>query len=85
MIQELVDVSDICCHGNLVLSLELRPHGAESSIVACCRLDVIHDVQVDIVQVHDHLLGLGRVALVIHDGAKNRPKLENVRSAKTLQ
>ena len=52
-------------HTHLVLPLKLRPHLAELCVSTGGRLDVVHDVDVDVVQ-YDHVPVRRRPDDVIH-------------------
>lgn len=58
------------CKPYLILPFEFRPHGTELSIGASRGNDVVHDVDVDIVQNHTVAVACP-AADVIHDVAKN--------------
>ena len=49
----------------LILPLKLRPHLPELGISAHCRLDVVHDVNVDVVQ-HDTVAVRSQTNNVVH-------------------
>ncbi len=50
MLKVCLQISDIGCHGNLVLPLKLRPHFPKLCVSAALRLDVVHDVNVNVVE-----------------------------------
>ena len=50
VLQELGEVRDVGVDGHLVLPLKLRPHLSELCVVAGGRHDVVHDVDVNVVQ-----------------------------------
>ena len=52
MIEILVKVADVRIDCDLVLPLELRPHLTEFCVRARGRHDVVHDVNVDVIE-HD--------------------------------
>mmetsp|Transcript_7477 Transcript_7477/g.22651 ORF Transcript_7477/g.22651 Transcript_7477/m.22651 type:complete len:205 (+) Transcript_7477:479-1093(+) len=52
MLEEGIDLVDVGVDRHLVLPLKLRPHVAELDIGARRRADVVHDVNVDVVE-HD--------------------------------
>lgn len=58
---------------DLVLPLELGPHGAEGLFAARRGLDVVHDVHVDVVEVDVGLLRGG--AVLVHDRPEDVPGL----------
>ena len=57
-------------HRHLVLPLELRPHGAELGLGAGGGDDVVHDVDVDVIEDH-HVPVTGGACHVIHNVAEN--------------
>ena len=61
-------------HRDLVLPLELRPHGTELGLGAGGGHDVVHDVDVDVVENH-HVPVAGGSRHVVHDVSKNDPIL----------
>ena len=61
-------------HRHLVLPLELRPHGAELGLCAGGGDDVVHDVDVNVVEDH-HVPVTGGAGHVIHNVAENNPIL----------
>ena len=61
----LRQVAYVGVDGHLVLPLKLSPHLAELGISARGRHDVVHDVDVDIVQ-HHTVTVAGRTTHVIH-------------------
>ena len=65
MLEELGEVVDVGVDGHLVLPLELGPHLAELGVGAVARHDVVHDVDVDVVQ-HDAVTVAGRTTHVVH-------------------
>ena len=63
------NVVNLRVNRHLVLPLELGPHAAELHVGAAGRLDIIHDVHVDVVQDHHRLVrARGRV---VHDVAED--------------
>mmetsp|Transcript_2161 Transcript_2161/g.8506 ORF Transcript_2161/g.8506 Transcript_2161/m.8506 type:complete len:204 (+) Transcript_2161:964-1575(+) len=72
VVQKRAHVGDGRVHRHLVLPLELRPHRAERGVVATRRVDVVHDVDVDVVQ-HNHVAV--RAGGFVHDVAENHPRL----------
>ena len=60
--------------GHLVLPLELRPHGSELGLGAGGGHDVVHDVDVDVVENH-HVPVAGGSRHVVHNVSKNDPIL----------
>ncbi|KAF1773166.1 hypothetical protein GQ600_2108 [Phytophthora cactorum] len=56
VLQELEHVRELRVHSHLVLPLELGPHRTEGCVCARGWLDVVHDVQMNVVQVHIRLL-----------------------------
>ena len=57
---------------DLVLPLKLCPHASELHVWAAGRADVVHDVNVDVIQHHDAAVGIGRglIHYVAKDGAR---------------
>ncbi len=55
--------------GHLVFPLEFCPHGTELNICADGWRDVVHDVDVDVIQ--DHHIPPGAQSVFIHDVAEN--------------
>ena len=70
----LVQVVERGVDGHLVFPLELCPHLPKLRLRARCRHDVVHDVDVDVVQ-DDHVAVGGRGPAVVHDVAKDDPIL----------
>ncbi len=52
MLEVRFQISDIGCHGDLVLPLKLRPHSPELCVGAFLWLNVVHDVNVNVVEHH---------------------------------
>ena len=66
--------SDLHRSDHLVLPLELGPHRAEGEVRARRRLNVVHDVDVDVVE-HD-VVAVGRAArALVHNRAEDDPGL----------
>ncbi len=63
--QVIVQVCDVGVHRHLVLPLKLCPHLAELGVGAGCRNDVVHDVNVDVVQ-HNAVPITHRAAHIVH-------------------
>jgi len=65
VVKILVQVGDVGVDGDLVLPLKLGPHRPELRVRAARRHDVVHDVDVDVVQ-HDAVPVAGRTRRVVH-------------------
>lgn len=52
MLQELGEIRDIGVDSHLVLPLKLGPHLSELGVIAGSGHDVVHDVDVDVVEHH---------------------------------
>lgn len=65
----------VCCRAatDLVLPLELSPHTPELHIWAAGRADVVHDVNVDVIQNHHTAVSIG--CGLIHNVAEDGPSL----------
>ena len=74
VLQVLVQVGQRGVDRHLVLPLELGPHLAELDLGADGGHDVVHDVDVDVVQDDDVAIGRGAAAIV-HDVAEDDPVL----------
>ena len=57
-------------HRHLVLPLELRPHGAELGLCAGGGDDVVHDVDVNVIEDH-HVPVAGGASNVVHNVPEN--------------
>ena len=68
MIQILANVGDVCAHGNLVLPLEFSPHASKHRVAARRGDDVIHDINVHVVQHDDITIGASGL---VHDVAED--------------
>mmetsp|Transcript_20455 Transcript_20455/g.48485 ORF Transcript_20455/g.48485 Transcript_20455/m.48485 type:complete len:711 (-) Transcript_20455:783-2915(-) len=80
VVEELLDVVDVGVDRHLVLPLELGPHGAEGEVGARGGRDVVHDVDVDVVEHHAVAVGvllLGAVGIVavVDDRAEDDARL----------
>mmetsp|Transcript_10832 Transcript_10832/g.28114 ORF Transcript_10832/g.28114 Transcript_10832/m.28114 type:complete len:938 (-) Transcript_10832:320-3133(-) len=75
VIEELVHVSDVRVDGHLVLPLELGPHRAEGEVRARRWRDVVHDVDVDVVQHDARAVGVRGAGGVVHDRAEDDARL----------
>ena len=65
VLKELGEVRDVGVDGHLVLPLKLRPHLSELCVVAGGGHDVVHDVDVNVIQ--DHTVPVAaRTTHVIH-------------------
>mmetsp|Transcript_21988 Transcript_21988/g.51126 ORF Transcript_21988/g.51126 Transcript_21988/m.51126 type:complete len:255 (+) Transcript_21988:250-1014(+) len=69
--EELAHVGDLRVHSHLVLPLELGPHGAEEEVGARRGRDVVHDVDVDIVQHDARAVSVERARRVVDDRAED--------------
>eukprot|EP00048_Salpingoeca_helianthica_P014963 m.224436 g.224436 ORF g.224436 m.224436 type:complete len:482 (-) comp16465_c0_seq1:1487-2932(-) len=61
-------------HRNLVLPLKLHPHRSKVTLRTVRRCDVVHDVNVDIVE-HDDVAVGRRARHIVHNVAKDDPRL----------
>ena len=73
MLEEFRHVCDGSVDSNLVLPLELGPHVAEGHVCAACGGDVVHDVDVDVVE--DHNVTVELPGCVVDDVAENDASL----------
>mmetsp|Transcript_29406 Transcript_29406/g.94414 ORF Transcript_29406/g.94414 Transcript_29406/m.94414 type:complete len:405 (-) Transcript_29406:115-1329(-) len=73
VLQEGQQRREVRVHRDLVLPLELGPHEAEGLVRAPGGADVVHDVELDVVQVD--VRALRRRRRVVHDGAEDVPRL----------
>mmetsp|Transcript_7932 Transcript_7932/g.25936 ORF Transcript_7932/g.25936 Transcript_7932/m.25936 type:complete len:313 (+) Transcript_7932:11-949(+) len=69
VVEEVGQLRDGRRDGHLVLPLEFCPHVPKRLVAAGSRADVVHDVEVDVVQIDVVLLRRRR--LFIHDGAED--------------
>ena len=65
VVQIFVQIGDVGVDGDLVLPLELGPHLAELCVVARCRHNVVHYVDVYVIE-HDAVSVAGGTRCVIH-------------------
>eukprot|EP00958_Prasinococcus_capsulatus_P015218 scaffold1621_cov350-Prasinococcus_capsulatus_cf.AAC.8 len=71
-VQELAHVGDGGVDGHLVLPLKLRPHVAEGHVRAGGRADVVHDIDVYVVEHYDRAVGASGL---VHDVAEDDTRL----------
>ncbi len=64
------NVPNACIHVDLVLPLELSPHATELRLIHKRRLDVVHDVNMDVVE-NDVDAWIGAAVLVVDDVSKD--------------
>ena len=68
--QVVRQVCHCCVDGHLVLPLKLCPHGSELCLCAGGRHDVVHDVNVDVIQ-HNHVAVAGSAAHIVNNVPKD--------------
>lgn len=85
MVQKLAQIRDGRRDGNLVLPFELCPHRSEFLVCASGWANVVHHIQLNIVEGNVTLLS--RAAVIKHDSSKNVPGLcrRDLREGNTTQ
>ena len=52
MLQVVIEIADVCADRDFIFPFKVRPHLSELCVGAVGRHDVVHDVNVDVIQHH---------------------------------